>query len=86
MAKAGSLSGWWQFGVAGLDQGLGQEDCRQLVVAALERGNVDLALSIYAAISSPALASCDSSVGGCESTWPAADLATLTTLILGLAR
>eukprot|EP00884_Botryococcus_braunii_P011594 jgi/Botrbrau1/20435/Bobra.145_2s0002.3 len=70
----------------GINQGLGQEDCRQLVVAALERGNADLALSIYRAISSPALASSDSSGGGGGSTWPAAELATLSTLILGLAR
>jgi hypothetical protein len=71
---------------AGLSQPLGTEDCRQLLVAALERGNADLALSIYRAMSSPALASTDSSGGSSGSIWPVADLSIVTTLVLGLAR
>lgn len=71
---------------AGVTRGLGLEDCRQLVLAALERGNVDLVVSIYRAVSSPVLASCDSGGSGSGGMWPAADLSIVTSIVLGLAR
>lgn len=72
--------------IAGVTQGFGQEDCRKLVLAALERGNVDLVVSIYRAVSSPNLASSDSGGPGSGGMWPAADLSIVTTIVLGLAR
>ena len=74
--------------------GLSEAHCRELLAACLERGNVPLAQSIYAAMTaagSGAAASATASFdggswGGGAGFWPPATIDTATALVVGLAQ
>ncbi|GAB4823249.1 hypothetical protein N2152v2_010295 [Parachlorella kessleri] len=73
---------------------LSEAQCRELIAACLDRGNVRLAQSIFAAMTAaaagvgPTTLSFDSSGGSSRGAgfWPAATIQTATELVIGLAR
>ena len=76
----------------GSGEGMSESDCCELIAAALDKGNVKLALSLHAAMRAsarkPQLAGGVGSGGGStvSFSWPAATIRATSVLVLGLCR
>jgi pentatricopeptide repeat protein len=80
---------------SGNHPGLEESDCAALMSAALERGNYELALSVFEAMGSVGLSRASAAASASLSSvdefaagwfWPPASLRTVAALVLGLAR